>query len=156
VTTTPLPDDLTDEERAVIEAVQHNFELYNAARLDPTNQSLRSSAAATMVGPALDRFEEIMDEYVALGRLEKVFIEAPSQMTIDAQSVAVPLISTAASVDACWRNSNQLAEAGTGVVVDDTITSIRETYILQHSDGRWSVSEIITQEVFEGALTCAA
>jgi hypothetical protein len=152
-------DELTAEEREIVESVLEAFRLFNELRLDPTNDELYEAALAARVDPARAAAQQIIEGYRSDGLRSRPFPGLPASITPFLDTLTIGDDGADASVDVCWLNSNILVEVGTGEdggdrVVNDVISSQYMRYEVQRSDGRWLLKNILGGDVFEGATTC--
>ncbi|WP_300625526.1 hypothetical protein [Ilumatobacter sp.] len=158
--TTEVPlDDLTAEEREVVEFVLESFRLFNELRLDPTNDDKYDAALALRTGASLDASRGLIDEYRENGLMGTPFPNLPSTITPFLDTITIAEDGSSASVDVCWLNSNILVEVGgnpdgTDRVLNDIISAEYERYTLTRVGGAWLIASIAGGEVFEGSLTC--
>ena len=134
-----------------------HIEAFDAARRDPSNNSLEAAAIATTTGAMTQIVSDTLDNMRSAGRASRPNPDVPSSQTIFGESIAVQ--GSEATLDTCWISSNILVEIGGGpsgndLVIDDSVNSYIAAYSLTKVGAQWLVSSFQTLEKFEGQVGC--
>ena len=150
-----FPDD--PDKQAVVDAFYAYDDALTVALRAPADQTLAEAVLATATGDQAERVETFLAELADAGQAARPGTLGPGYTEVVGPSVLI--VEDTASLDVCIIDTDVLAEVGAAtdggdLVIDDSYSSVFDTYSLVSLDDVWLVSNVVRFDRYEGQLGC--
>lgn len=150
-----FPDD--EDKQAVVDAFYAYDDALTQALRDPADERLVEDVLALTTGDQAERVEAFLADLADAAQAARPGTVGPSYTDVVEPTVLV--VDTSAALDVCIVDTDVLVEVGAGsdggdLVIDDSYSSVFDSYNFDLEDGDWKVSDIVRVDRYEGQLGC--